>query len=432
MQGTQFKPQLQAEIPLKLNWFQSKKLFGDFIEKWNFKHIKSCGKKDLKNWLRTPHQKLGESLLVLYGRVLEKHQRINGILRVGEALPPLRTNRPQLKRWVGCENVSTINRILNRLKASGFVSDYKWHGSNSGFDLWITPDCLWLELVRGKRVEANPEPKSDTDPNFFEGMVASCEHTVTRTSSRNSKLIKQLGKRTVNLDALEKLTSEKSVPNSQDEPKNENPGTDTGYRGSKEETGTAPPSCAKVPQNLRECLAKIPEENRRKAGVMIDSLFAQARNTIYKGQWLSEGQIERGKMGLAQWFLNSHPNNWAKFREQLSVRLGLAHRWIETGKAKGEKRFAALPAKYFDPNFKHGLAATKPWYKLHIQKRKHIRERKILTRSVNEFLRAKAGERSPAGDALPPLMEVFRKCEQRLGKLSKDLVNEFYQQIIEA
>jgi hypothetical protein len=122
-----------------VKWAKSRKLLEAQLLTYN------TGKA-LHQQLRSAHQALAEKLLYLYSVALHYHQAYVGLLAPGTTpLPTLRVNNVQLAQMLNCSE-RTVQNLRQRLRTSGIITREVWHGTNSQYELFLSPQVLHLQL----------------------------------------------------------------------------------------------------------------------------------------------------------------------------------------------------------------------------------------------------------------------------------------------
>ncbi|WP_373549325.1 hypothetical protein [Haliscomenobacter sp.] len=169
-----------------VKWAKSRKLLEAQLLTYN------TGKA-LHQQLRSAHQALAEKLLYLYSVALHYHQGYVGLLVPGTTpLPALWVNNVQLSQMLNCSE-RTIQNLRLRLRTAGIITREVWHGTNSQYELFLSPQVLHLQL--------GGDPSNQVDA-FFATPAPTCSapqaqtlpHTVTsKTILETNKLNKLSG-----------------------------------------------------------------------------------------------------------------------------------------------------------------------------------------------------------------------------------------------
>ncbi|NUO01737.1 MAG: hypothetical protein HUU01_14115 [Saprospiraceae bacterium] len=434
-----------------LKWAKSKLLLDAFIEQYN------AGRK-LGEQLRANHKTLAEKLLFLYSAMLAREQAYGSGPTPGAPLPLLRTNNAQLCEMMGCSERTIIN-LRARLKASKLITHEIFHGSNAQYEMALASAVMHVEQ-RGAGPEnltwsfsANPAPPHNDKAQTL-------RHTVTSTGQVSNQLIELDGApfqriarigESAGICPVENCSGgvenvrksvEKPLPGSEPGAK---PGTGkTGYDTATTPTGTPPHSAAPpaataetvvasgaqfleeppatAPKTFREAVAGLSRQVQTAIERHVQVIYTCAMLQLYADKWIADEVAERAKAALAEYFAYTTPDRYAAGSTEIIERILLVRKWIERA-PEGEKRWVPLPDLYFDFRTPKGFSATKPWFKKHIKCKADIKANELLTKAVNEYLKALA-----PGAVIGP-SETYRKISQRLGKYDRALLDRFHHQI---
>jgi len=435
MESTQHKRPLYA-----LKWAKSKKLLDTYIEQYN------AGRK-LSEQLRANHKTLAEKLLFLYSAMLAKEQAWGSGFQPGTPLPLLRTNNAQLRDMLGCSERTIIN-LRARLKASKLIVCEVFHGSNAQYEMQLCPDVLHVE-EQGKgpanltwSFSANPAPPQS-------GMTQTLRHTVTSTLPVTNQLKELSGALLQRIAANTGAAGVQPVENSAEgvetaEKSVEKPLTGsergtrpvtggTGYDTAATQAGTPPDSAAppaeyletppsSAPKTFSEAVAGLSQRVQTAIERHVQVIYTCAMLQLYADKWITDDVAERAKAAIAEYFTYTTPDRYAAGAGEIIERIMLVRKWIARA-PEGENRWVPLPDLYFDFRTTTGFSATKPWYRKHIRAKADIKANELLTKAVNEYLKA-----LEPGAAIGP-SEAYRRISQRLGKHDRALLDRFHHQI---
>ncbi len=126
-------------LPFPIDHGQSFMKLGAFIAHSNAPEVL------LAKRLRQPVIATAKELIRVYGLALLKARDIAPLSI--ENLPSLRTNNIQLSKLLVC-SPRTIGRHINKLIEAGVITHKKWHGSNSSYEAWVSPEVLPVNGVK--------------------------------------------------------------------------------------------------------------------------------------------------------------------------------------------------------------------------------------------------------------------------------------------
>lgn len=414
---------------------KSKNLLDGFFDRYN-------SDKELKFRLRGQHKSLTSILVYYYNQTIRKAQGVGNGIQEGVELPNLRTNNRQLSKKLGvCEK--TVLNLRKRLETAKIITKTVFHGSNSSYELTLSPAVLHISRQGDSenRVLYFSKAHAATD-SFLEPKRKSLRHTVTRTVQATSKLNKLEGVDFQQVPESQSIEGKKDVDklligcgelpehveNQQLKPIPATQEPNSGYARSKNRQETSPPVAAAppkvAPETFDKAVAHLDDDTQGRVRRHVDRIFSIALINLYDDRWLDDSEIERGKARLAEYFAYSSPERYTAGANEITTRIILAKKWIERRQIKEDFRWTTpIPSAYFDIRQEKGFARTKAWYKKHKQVRNDIAIKTALTKAVNFYMRS-----LESGSKIGP-SEAYRVVTQRLGKKSKGLVRMFEEQI---
>lgn len=414
---------------------KSKGLLDGFFDRYN-------KDKPLGEQLRGQHKNLSGILIYYFSKELRKAQAFGDGVKEGAELPALRTNNKQLGQKLGtCEK--TVRNLRKRLEAAKIITQTVFHGSNSSYELTLSPAILHISLQNDYENRVLYFSKAHaTSDSFFDPQRKNLPHTVSRTLQDTIKLNKLEGvdfqQKPENqsiegkMDVDKLLSGEGNMPehveNQPLKPIQATPEPDSGYERCKTRQETPPQVAAlppKVaPETIAEAVAHLPKNIQDKIKRHVDRLFSIAMINLYEGRWLTVEEKEKGKARLAEYFAYSDPNRYSAGANEITGRIILVKGWIDRREKKGETGWTTpIPSAYFDFRNEKGFSQTKAWYKKHKAIRNQITLKTTLTKAVNYYMRSLED-----GAKISP-SEAYRIVTQRLGKKSNELVRLFNEQI---
>lgn len=169
-----------------VKWAKSRKLLEAQLLTYN------TGKA-LHQQLRSAHQALAEKLLYLYSVAIHYHQAyVQPLIPGTTPLPALWVNNVQLAQMLNCSERSIQNLRL-RLRTSGIITREVWHGTNSQYELYLSPQVLHLQLG-GDPNNQVAQFFATTPAPLTSSQAQTLRHTVTsKTILETNKLNKLSG-----------------------------------------------------------------------------------------------------------------------------------------------------------------------------------------------------------------------------------------------
>lgn len=387
-----------------------------------------------------------QQIIKVYGRSLIKANGVQAIDK--ENLPSLKTNNKQLATLTKSSS-RTIQRHIIRLQEAGIVTEKIFHGSNAGFELLMNKNILLatqkLSVDEAKillELKLNPIFQTNENQQVTNEGTTKCPHTDNGNNSYNSNNL------LIDVDKLsfehKQATSGYETCNSTGNRKRcseilrnrlkYDSGNDTG----KPLTGN---TGEKVSKNLEDAGEKVPKKRAKTDNLdmkaraeaeargtslnfYVSMLWMLAKNVLYRDVFLTDRQEEIAQQLLFKWYEPVSTKNLSNVHQIYVERIGLVRKYIEKDP---KRRFVQLPYQYFDPHNPNGFAGTKIWHKKHKERQEEVHIKLVLSAQIRRFLNNSKKEPHKQ----KPSLELFRDCEQRLGKLGDPLlVKEFHAAVL--
>ena len=398
-------------------------------------HIKQHNEANdlLSSKIRQAIASTAKDIIKIYGLSLIKANNIEAL--DAENLPPLKTNNVQLAKMANA-STRTIQRHLNRLQAANIITHKVWHGSNSGYELWLNPKILLARC--GKAVDTRKKQDCSENSEVIEKQLIKKEHSTTclHTDSSNTSYINNL---LIEVDKLKNTTQQASSGNknirsslpltSFSKSRNATSNNFTGYTGKKsakknDDAGEKVRIKRVTNQTKGAKLSEIDKTRSASLSVYVNSLWKLARNTLYADTHLTEKQKEIAEKLIFEWYLPVADKNLSKVHQIYVERIALVKKFIDKDP---ENRYVQLPNRYFDPKNPSGFTGTKIWWNKHKKRHEEIKMKLILHAQIRRFLNNEKKDTSKQ----KPRLEFFRECENRIGKLGQPLLlKEFHASIM--
>lgn len=411
-----------------------------------------------------------KELIRIYGASLTKAHGVSPI--DPENLPSLRTNNVQLATL--CNSSSrTAQRHIHKLMTAGVITHKVWHGSNSSYELWINPEVLSIplkqqlisekkapEATKGNIGEILKKAGFLTENEGFEKKEnTNCLHTDAGNTGNTNNII-------IAVDNSEKLPHESLSHDRTDlsgdilkrcehaltglsdfsgntgntrwaettdtSPKKKEEAGQTDAKGAHEaDAGNIAGNIFAGNTEERGLVAIENTEGRGRDRAAEQDLLARtvtldfyvkmlwtlAKNVLYKNIYLTEGQEKKGKELLRKWYEPVEDRRLSRVHEIYVERISLARKFVQKDP---KRRFIQLPDRYFNPANPSGFAGTKPWWKAQEKRKKETQVKLILHAQIRRYLN---NEKKPV-HLRKPSLELFRSCEQRIGKLGDPILLE--------
>jgi hypothetical protein len=439
---------LQQTIMIELKIAKSYHLLDMATDLWNTANPK-YGQR-----MNGSHVQLMKQLLWLLKKQASNYQLVAPAAEDGYLMRPLRTNNKQLAKYLKCSE-RTVRNLRKRVKLAGWIAEV-WHGSNASFEIHLNPDLLHLE-------ETTTKSQKNFAPLFLyrEGLRKILPHTPTGISCQGIKKLNELsgGETPLGLEnqaPVELITVENPISGvekpengaSPAEPTPEITGNRTGNNPGRSDLarkpqnpdleippkkvprkkGSAAPAFpATLPESLEEITGHLSQRERQILHRLVDTMWNTARQRLYADDWLDERQVKIAKIALAEYLVYApfDRRRWQRGTNEVITRIELVARWLDRRRKAGKKAWVPIPEIYFDVrNASGGFRNTKSWYKRHLRNVAKIKNKELLTKARNEYLR------SLEDGAKTGPTETLRRILQRLGKRSPALVVAFKTSIL--
>ena len=424
--------------------------------------------------------KLGERVLAkelckIYTAMLSKRKSVH--LATGE-LPSLRTNNVQLSKRV-YKSPRTVQSYLKKLGEAGVIVNKVWHGSNSSYEVWLNTGLLNLQpnnlypqttftatdctipsvyqppsdTIDSTPVPSFPEAEIAIDPDFSKkqkfphtdnlsskentinniiiaGFPVNNESTCTEKTD-NERVIddERCGKWKYQSDfSAQNVEKAAEFPGnlSKDVDKQAVNSVDNSKKAGDCRTKTVK-SAEKAPKKHGNAAQSVSGNSGHSADQelkkrFISDFWKSAKQRLYSGRYLTPFAEAKALQCIAVFYSMSDARTIERHHQQYLRRLIHAQNYV---KRAPDTRFIPLPHIYFNVNNKYGFYGTRAWDKAWLDRKQNIASRNTYSRAIQEF------KRNTAANKLSPI-EVFRKSEQRIGKLGNEvLLQQFYQEVIQ-
>ena len=377
--------------------------------------------KDLSSHIRQAMILTTQEIIKIYSISLLKANSIAAIDL--QNLPPLKTNNVQLAKRAKA-STRTIQRHLKRLIEANIITKKIWHGSNSGYELYINPNILLIggaKAVNKPKKALQTEKSKPTDNQFFKNSkTTTCPHTDTSNNGYINNII-------IGVDKLK--TKASSLPLTKGyESRNATSNTFTGYTGKIDpkkinDTGEIERKSRATDQTGAE-ISGVDQARSASLSFYVKSFWKLARNTIYKDHYLTQSQEKTALKLLHLWYEPVSDKQLQNVHEVYVSRLGIVQKYIAKDPTK---RYVQLPDKYFDPKNPSGFTGTRIWYQKQKKREYEVRLKLILQAQIRRFLNNEKKETAKQ----KPRLELFRSCETRISKLGQpELLNTFHASVL--
>ncbi|WP_339625398.1 hypothetical protein [uncultured Winogradskyella sp.] len=378
---------------------------------------------DLSSHIRQAMILTTREIIKIYSLSLLKANSIRAVDL--ENPPPLKTNNVQLAKRSNA-STRTIQRHLKRLIEAKVIIKKIWHGSNSGYELWLNPDILLIsgrKAVNNLKKEPEHQKTEVVENQFFKKDTSTtCPHTDSSNNGYINNII-------IGVNKLKKEMS--SLPLTFGyESRNATSNTFTRYTEwkSAKNLDDAEGKVRKKRVTIQTGAEISEAQVARSATLMVyvNNLWMLSRNTIYQETYLTQSQEKIAKKLLLKWYDPVPDKQLAKVHQVYVERIAMVQKFI--AKAP-ETRYVQLPNLYFDPQNPSGFTGTKSWYQKQKKREIEVQFKLILHAQIRRFLN---NEKKHTAKQKPRL-ELFRACETRINKLGRpELIKAFHASVLDA
>ncbi|GAK75676.1 hypothetical protein JCM19296_1268 [Nonlabens ulvanivorans] len=336
--------------------------------------------KDLSSHIRQAMILTTQEIIKIYSISLLKANSIAAIDL--QNLPPLKTNNVQLAKRAKA-STRTIQRHLKRLIEANIITKKIWHGSNSGYELFINPNILLIggvKAVNKPENELQTEKSKTTDNQFFKNSkTTTCPHTDTSNNGYINNII-------IGVDKLK--TKASSLPLTKGyESRNATSNTFTGYTGKidpkkNNDAGGEIERKSRATDQTGAEISGVDQARSASLSFYVKSFWKLARNTIYKDHYLTQSQEKTALKLLHLWYEPVSDKQLQNVHEVYVSRLGIVQKYIAKDPTK---RYVQLPDKYFDPKNPSGFTGTRIWYQKQKKREYEVRLKLILQAQIRRF-----------------------------------------------
>lgn len=393
-----------------INFTQSFRQVDQFIDQYN-------ETSEYRDQVKLPERTLAKEIIKIYSAMLGRRRNLTELAE----MPSLYTNNVQLAGRLR-RSPRSVMRYVKRLIACGLLVDKKFHGSNSSYEVWINPELIHLEspamLHKGQgRPSVRPLQIMPNCPDT--------ESFSSEEKDKNNLIIVQ------NSVDKESPSTQKPHFHSSDEEKYlKGTSSSSGVMNTPADTfGADLGEHEQVTDNQSttgvENHAPNTVRNTAPTSVLREKLkqefWETAMRVLYGSQYLSPNSQVHGRKALDVWYDMVPDGALDGVHRQYMRRLWHARKYVDRDP---ENRFIPVPQTYFNVNNPKGFTGTKAWDKSWKENKFTTRCQVIYRKTIGSYTRnLKTGK--------VPQMEMYRRCEQRLGKLKNPgVLQQFWTDIL--
>ena len=367
------------------------KALNAYVDDYNYRTEKLADK------LRQTTISTAQDIIKIYAMAFRRYEQLRKQTGLEDlSLPSVFLNNVQLSFRLKI-NKRTVQRHIAKLQEAGIITQKLWHGTNSGYEVWLNEKILGLG-EQAEYVKANFQKALKTE--LLNEESTTCRHTVSCTQDTNI----------ITNSSVEKCTTEQNQ-------------ADSGYT-----TGDTKRKLVRSCTELDSNGSKWNQNESKEGGggfstnqnFYVDSLWSEARKKLYPDKQFSEGEIIKIKNLLLPYY-QLPPEHLQSVHLIYLKRIQLVQKYLK----RDINRFVPPPLTYFTIGNKTGFTATKQWYENYRSRLIEQREQSEVKRIINQYLKALTETR-----LAEPLYQLFRQCEERLTEFkNKTLLEHFYKSV---
>jgi len=395
------------------------------------KHIRAYNNNQdtLAKKIRQSTSATAKDIIRMYGRKLARENDKKALDL--ENLPSFTTSNGQLAKACNASS-RTIQRHIKKLQEAGIISEKKWHGSNRGFELWITSKIMLVGC--GKSLEQAINYNKDMLP---EKEVVTKKYTTTCPYSDASNKSYEINLKYNSLIGVHNIKNiaENSAGNASK--RCSLPLTKPSFSGNKIAGYTGEKVLTKKIDAGEKVRARVETSEDGKVRVSgsdkarlaslnlyVSLLWSLAKNALYANVFLTERQCEIALQLIRTWYEPVANESLANAHRIYIERIGLVQKYLERDQ---NNRYVQLPHLYFDTTNPNGFAGTKKWWQAHRQRKLEVRAKLIVHAQIRRYLHNETldtGKRKPS-------LQLFRDCETRIKQLNNpELLQKFHTSVL--
>lgn len=392
---------------------------------------------DKKKQFRSAMIPLAKELISLYALSLAKYQKVV----TKDTLPALFTNNQQLKTLLNhaC-SYTTIYTHMKRLKELGFITDYKFHGTNRNYEIQINPEVLHLgrqyvrediqimeaEIAALRTSLKNKEviPSKLQIPNESETLYTLPNNLNTQKASESAETQSFNSRLPDNEYLLHNLYSGKADSDNENKLLTGNTGDGENCAGpdSTQHGGRKSFNRLSDGRRLRTSADDKLRMRREKIDFYIFQFWSLASNLLFKDYNLTPSQVERSQKLIRFYYYDKVQDHQLDNVHEIYLDT-LSYKYHKIKNNSG--LFVPLPWKYFDTDFVYGFKNDINWMQKGKDFMTRLKPKFELQACINRIHKNLQREPKKRKDEF----KLFRICEDRLSKYGREIVMEFINEV---
>lgn len=344
-----------------------------------------------------------------------------------DGLPSLTTNGVQIAAWRSFSDRTSRNHLAT-LRDAKIVSDYKFHGSEADFEVWINPeilfDCPQMEADQQKLSTITAQVLAQSDKNF--------PHRVTVTYSNKDIEIDNVSNKHSDIQKAESQAvshgdihgdTEQQQPDEGKTPTLEANVT-VGHCDNQGGRGTA--------ARKRRHQERTDAQKQAIFEGFLHSFWLYAKQLLYPSRdfqpWQEELALATIRRSVYHHFEPEiAEKEWDNYQKELYQRIEMVSSYY----AKHPNKFIPEPyawgregAGYFDWENERGFRATAQWLRNSQQLYRMHYTRQVVSRAIRALQKHRCGT-APAKLQKLTYLEAYRTIEQSLQRFGEAVLDRF-------
>lgn len=376
----------------------------------------------------------GEHLIKAYVKEFYKTIANLGDAAFTDGLPSLATNGTQIAAWRSFSDRTSRNHMAT-LRAAGIVSDYKFHGSEADFEVWISPeilfDCPQLTVEKSKNSDIANVVFSTIDKNF--------PHRVTVTHSNKEIEIDNVSNQHSDIQKTENqivMHGNNHGDTEQPEPKPAPlAGNVTVCHSDKGAGGAAAADAQSAPKERRSRAGRYERTEAQKQAIFegfLQSFWLYAKQMLYTSRsfqpYQEELALQTIRRSVYRFFEPElTEKEWDDYQKTLYQRIEMVARYY----AKHPDKYIPEPfaygkegAGYFDWENERGFRATEKWQRDNQQLYRIHYVRQVVSRAIRALQKHRCGT-APVKLQKLTYLEAYRTIERSLERFGETALERF-------
>lgn len=367
----------------------------------------------------------GEHLIKAYIKEFYKTIDSIGDAAFTDGLPSLATNGTQIAAWRSFSDRTSRNHIAT-LRDAGIVSDYKFHGSEADFEVWINPeilfDCPQLTVEKSQISAITGLILDEIDKNF--------PHIVTVTHSNKEIEIDNVSNQHSDIQKAEsKIELHGNNHGDTEQPEPVESQTDT-LEALPCHSDNQQGGAGRRPQKRRT--ERTEAQKQAIFEGFLQSFWLYAKQMLYASRsfqpWQEELALQTIRRSVYHWFeVEMTEKQWDDYQKELYQRIEMVA-WYY---AKHPNKYIPEPfaygkegAGYFDWENERGFRATEKWLRNNQQLYRTHYVRQVVSRAIRALQKHRCGT-APVKLQKLTYLEAYRTIERSLERFGDTTLERF-------